>query len=75
MPFGTPLVACFQSHLQGKENTLLDTYLCREMSQLVLKYGSQVIIPFWCKYSIFLTLFLCIKNNDVAKNVNLKINL
>ena len=35
MPFRTPLVACFWSHLQAKENTLLDTYLCREMSQLV----------------------------------------
>ena len=41
----------------------------------LLKYGSQDIIPFWCKCSIFLSLFLCLKNEGVAKNVNLNINL
>ena len=40
-----------------------------------LKYGSQVIIPFWCRCSIFLSLFFMSKKQWHPKIVNNKINL
>ena len=41
----------------------------------MLKYGSQEKVPSWCRCSIFLSLFLRLKNTIVAKNVNILINL
>ena len=58
-----------------RRNLLKNNVLHIWSGKNLLKYGSQVIIPFWYKCSIFLSLFLCLKNNDVAKNVNLNINL